>query len=111
MANEEYQEAFGTYLKQCRKRKGYSQNQFAELADLTPAYLSAVERGIANPRLDTLKKMANGLGCTVADLFLFETVESGSKDIKERFINFILSADTKRIEDMYSAFMDAMLRR
>ena len=98
MVKEKFQESFGAYIKQCRKRKGHSQNQFAELADLTPAYLSAVERGIANPRLDTLKKMANGLECTVADLFLFETVESSSRDIKEKFITFIQSAESEHLE-------------
>lgn len=84
---KEYQKAFGAHVKRLRKQKGYSQDKFADVADLSQAYLSSVERGIANPRLDTVKKIAKGLGLTMPDLFLFEIGEPATVDRKARFIS------------------------
>ena len=63
---------FGERIKQLRREQGYSQNEFADAAGITQAYLSRMERGIANPQLDNIKKVAECLGISLADLFAFD---------------------------------------
>lgn len=108
---KEYQKTFGAHVKRLRKQKGYSQDKFAELADLTQAYLSSVERGIANPRLDTLKKIAKGLGLTMPDLFLFEIGETATVDRKERFIGIFENMPPPMVDELYTLLTEAMFKK
>jgi len=49
-------------IKELRKKKGLSQEQMAELLHVTRQTVSAWERGIAQPGLDTLGQVAGALG-------------------------------------------------
>jgi transcriptional regulator with XRE-family HTH domain len=56
-------------LKRLRNQAGLSQQELASRSGLSMAQIMAMEQGKRdNPRLDTLRKLANGLGCTVAQL-------------------------------------------
>lgn len=108
---KEYQKAFGSHVKRLRKQRGYSQDKFAEIADLTQAYLSSVERGIANPRLDTVKKIAKGLGLTMPDLFLFEIGENATEDRRTRFIGIFKSMPPAMIDELHTLLTEAMFKK
>ena len=45
-----------------------SQAVLAERAGLSPAYVSMMERGRANPRLETLAALADALGTSPIDI-------------------------------------------
>lgn len=45
-----------------RKEKNLTQKQLSELTGITQSDLSKIENGNANPSLNTLLKLANGLG-------------------------------------------------
>lgn len=111
MVNAGYQREFGAAVKARRKERGYSQDQFSEISDLSPGYLSAVERGIANPRLDTVKKIANGFGISVADLFSFELIDTEPQVVKNKLLEFIQRADPEKLEAVFSSFMRLMLKK
>lgn len=108
---KDYQRAFGAHVKRLRKQRGYSQDRFAEVAELSQAYLSSVERGIANPRLDTVKKIATGLGLTMSDLFIFELGEQTSADRKARFISMFAKMPAAVIDEIYSLLAEAMFKK
>jgi transcriptional regulator with XRE-family HTH domain len=61
-------QSFGDYLRQARERLGkndrtYSLRQVAARCEITPAYLSRVERGdVGPPGEETLVKLADDLG-------------------------------------------------
>jgi len=42
----------------------------ARATDLSPGYISQVERGLANPSLETLKRLADAVGQSVGGLFV-----------------------------------------
>ncbi|ARK32502.1 cupin domain-containing protein [Halalkalibacter krulwichiae] len=51
----------GKKVETFRKDKGYSSRELARLADITPSMLSQIERGLANPSIQTLKVLAKAL--------------------------------------------------
>ena len=51
----------------CQKRR-LTQEKLGELAELDPTYISGIERGIRNPSLLSLLRIAKALGVSVADL-------------------------------------------
>lgn len=51
----------GKKVEKFRKEKGYSSRELAKIADITPSMLSQIERGLANPSIQTLKVLAKAL--------------------------------------------------
>jgi transcriptional regulator with XRE-family HTH domain len=56
-------------LLELRSRRGWSQDDLAEAAELHRTYVSLIEREHCNVTLATLESLAKGLGVEVADLF------------------------------------------
>lgn len=61
--------AFGARLRELRTDLGWSQEEFAHRANLDRTYVSGVERGVRNPTLDVITRLADTLEVEVADLF------------------------------------------
>lgn len=59
----------GLAIKSIRKQKGLKQNQFAELCEITPSYLSQIENNNKEPNLSVLKIISNNLGTPLPILF------------------------------------------
>ena len=59
----------GKKIQEYRKKKGVTQEQLSEVLDITPHYLSALERGIYNIKLETLVKILNYLDCSADEIF------------------------------------------
>jgi transcriptional regulator with XRE-family HTH domain len=58
----------GRNLRRQREKREFTQEKLGELAELDPTYISGIERGIRNPSLLSLLRIAKGLGVPVADL-------------------------------------------
>lgn len=61
--------AIGKNIKLYREAKGYTQEKFAEKIGLTPNYLSAIERGVKIPSVETLIEIINGLEVSADEIF------------------------------------------
>ncbi len=61
---------FGSYLRQCRQSAGLSLRELAEIGQISPAYLSRVERGIVPPSDVLIKSIADALKIESESLFL-----------------------------------------
>jgi len=57
-------------LKTYRSQNQMTLRQLAERAGCTDAYLSQLERGLANPSIMILKKIATAMGLQIVDFFL-----------------------------------------
>jgi transcriptional regulator with XRE-family HTH domain len=64
----EVSERFAENLIRCRKRLGLSQENAAFRASIHRTEWSLLERGVRCPRIDTLVRLAGGLGVTPNDL-------------------------------------------
>ena len=62
------QKELGERLRQLREDLGISQMKMALLVDLTTGHYSMLESGERCPNLDTLNRIAKGLGITLAEL-------------------------------------------
>lgn len=63
------EQKIGRQIQKMRKEKGYTQQQFAEIVDLSTNYLSDIERGKSFPRADKLVAIINALECSADELF------------------------------------------
>jgi transcriptional regulator with XRE-family HTH domain len=60
--------AFGSNLRKERELRKLTQEKLAEKADLDPSYISGIERGVRNPSILSIIRVANALGMTVSEL-------------------------------------------
>jgi transcriptional regulator with XRE-family HTH domain len=55
-------------LQRLRKQKAWSQEEFADRAGLHRTYVSGVERGVRNPTITVVEKLAVTLGVKLGEL-------------------------------------------
>lgn len=60
---------FAKQLAELRRSKGLSQEELAERSGLHAIAITYIETGKRVPRLDTVFKLAEGLGIDVSELF------------------------------------------
>ena len=59
----------GKRIQEYRKKRGMTQEALSEQIELSPHYLSALERGVYNIKLSTLVKILNCLDCSADEVF------------------------------------------
>lgn len=59
---------FGEAVREERLRKNLSQERLGQLADLDRTYISGIERGLRNPSLVNLEKIARALDTNLSRL-------------------------------------------
>lgn len=62
-------EALGAFLRSQRQMANLSLRQVAEMADISNAYVSQVERGMHDPSMRVLSALAGVFGLTVTEVF------------------------------------------
>jgi len=59
----------GIRIRQFRQSKGLSQEKFALSIDMDRTYLASIENGKRNVSIVNIKKIADGLGISLSELF------------------------------------------
>ena len=81
---------FGIRIRQIRKARGWTQEEFGAIAGLDYKYLGAIERGEKNLTIDNIEKIAKGFAIDACQLFLFSLKDVMSeKEITEEKIQDI----------------------
>ena len=60
--------ALGQNVRQRREARELTQEKLAEKAGLDPTYISGIERGLRNPGIKNVARLAKALGLTTARL-------------------------------------------
>lgn len=95
----------GKRFREIRKKLGYTQEKFAEIAGIEPQSISKIESGKNFPLLSNLEKIAERLNINLSDFFVYEhkldeadlknllnkTFDELSKEDKERAVRMILA--------------------
>jgi len=56
--NKAYRAALGVRVRRARLRGGYTQEELAHLAGISPPYLGGIERGEMNPTVEQLVRLS-----------------------------------------------------
>jgi transcriptional regulator with XRE-family HTH domain len=74
---------FGKKIRRLREDQQMTVRQLAQLVECTPSFISQIERDMANPTINTLKKISMVLGVSLVDFF---EEEIHSNEIEKNFI-------------------------
>jgi len=98
----------GEQVKRAREKSGLTQEQFAELIDKTPQFVSDLERGVSGISLETLKLICEKL-CVSSDSILFPGSKSYDKQVGELTDKFrrMTSAQFYVMEQITNTFICA----
>ena len=64
-----HRQLLGKRIRLYRKLNRFTQEKLAEKAELTPSYVSDVERGRVNISVDAVERIAKAFGINLRDLF------------------------------------------
>lgn len=81
--------AFGLALKQIRKSKNLTQEDFATVSSRT--YLSTLERGLKSPTLEKIDQIAGTLGVHPLTMLVATYVDKDNLDDVERLLQSVLN--------------------
>lgn len=97
----------GEKIKRLRKRNGLTQEQLAELVDISSRNLSNIEQGISFPKPETLENILTSLNTTTQELFANEHIKTEQELIQniDLYISKI-KADRKMLEVIYRVLRD-----
>jgi transcriptional regulator with XRE-family HTH domain len=63
------QQELGAHVRHFREKKGWSQDKLSEISGLHRTYISGIERGVRNPTIEIVHKIAVALNVTAGQLF------------------------------------------
>lgn len=72
MTNKELKEKFGIRLGRLRENRAMTQEDLAGASGLSADFIGMIERGLRQPTVVTLVKLANGLGIPAPQLLDLE---------------------------------------
>lgn len=96
-------EKLGQTIKTIRKRNSLSQQELAELAEISYKYLGEIERGQVNLSVEILIKISNALHIEPAEVLAMESADNTDL-LRAKFLLSELSGqDVKRAIDLLEA--------
>ena len=78
----------GKKIQYYREAKSMTQEQLAEIVDVSQNFISSIERGKKTPSFDTFLDIVDALDVTANDL-LEDTIKNGYKAKASRLSNFL----------------------
>ena len=102
------EQAIGMRIKELRKQKRIPQEKLAEMIGITPNYLSALERGAYNIKLDTMVQIIDCLDITADDLFR-DVIKNGYQNKASRLTDAVASLPEDEQNRIFEV-LDALIR-
>jgi len=92
----------GEKVKRLRKVRGFTQEQFAEMIDITPRNLCRIESGQSFVTSDTLDKILAALNVPADILFTYEHLKD-SKELLADIYSYLdkIKSNHQKLEKMY----------
>ena len=102
------EQEIGRRIKEIRKQKKIPQEKLAEMIGISPNYMSALERGAYNIKLDLLVQIIDCLDITADDLFR-DVIKNGYVNRTSRLADEIESLPPDEQQRIFEV-LDALLR-
>ncbi len=87
----------GTRIRTLRKERGYTQEQLAFEANMHPAQIGHIERGVQSPTIDTLEKIIKALNVSIQEFFNFDNVSLNNENALNLFLNTLSNEELNDI--------------
>lgn len=68
---EDILQKFGKRIKELRKDKNWTQDDFSKISGFHKNYIGMIERGERNPSLKNIEAFAQAFGLSISDLMKF----------------------------------------
>jgi len=88
-------EILGKRIQSFRKKKGLTQLQLAEMANLSLKHLGEIERGRGNPTLESLHSLSMSLEVSLKELFDVETDKLTAEEVESLAVEIIQTSSSK----------------
>ena len=98
-------EAFAKRLKEIRKKRGYTQEQLAELVDVAPRHISFIETAKSFPSTDLIERLCKTLKVSYSELFSFNETYSRNELI-ENLTEIIRKLETDKLTYIYKMTLE-----
>ena len=102
------EQEIGRRIKEIRKRKKIPQEKLAEMIGISPNYMSALERGAYNIKLELLVQIIDCLDITADDLFR-DVIKNGYVNRTSRLSDEIATLPVEEQQRIFEV-LDALLR-
>ena len=102
------EQEIGRRIKEIRKQKKIPQEKLAEMIGISPNYMSALERGAYNIKLELLVQIIDCLDITADDLFR-DVIKNGYMNRASRISDEIESLPIEEQQRIFEV-LDALLR-
>jgi transcriptional regulator with XRE-family HTH domain len=100
--------SIGKRIQQCRESIGISQEKLAERVELSPNFISTIERGVKVPSLENFVKIANALNIS-SDLLLSDVLSKGYTVKASRFAEQIEQLSHEEQQQVFTV-VEAMIK-
>jgi transcriptional regulator with XRE-family HTH domain len=91
----------GTVIRNIRKKKGQTQNEFAVICGITQTYLSQIECNSKEPNLSTLKSISEKLGLPLPVLFFLSITEEDVQANKIEAFKILTSSVRSLVDEFF----------
>lgn len=102
------EQEIGRRIKEIRKQKKIPQEKLAEMIGISPNYMSALERGAYNIKLELLVQIIDCLDITADDLFR-DVIKNGYMNRTSRLSDEIATLSAEEQQRIFEV-LDALLR-
>ncbi len=92
----------GNIIKNIRKQKKLTQNEFASSCGITQTYLSQIESNLKEPNLSTLKNISNSLSIPLPILFFLSMTEEDVKPNKRKAFEIVSPSVKSLVNEFFS---------
>lgn len=91
---ENLQQSLGKRIRQIRKERGLTQEDFARRIGIDYKHLGSIERGNENVTIQTIEKICRAIDITPSEIFVFSSMKRPHR--KKATANFDAFAETLR---------------
>jgi transcriptional regulator with XRE-family HTH domain len=105
MDGQAIKDTLGKNIKMLRARRGLSQSDLAEKADISINFLSNIERGIKFPQPNMLSKIANAFGVEVNELFLENLAADEGKELLNHMSEDLTKTINLAMEEVFKRYL------
>lgn len=109
MENNKIENKIGERIKYFRLSKGLSQEKLALMAELNPAFLGHLERGLKSPTMNTVDKIIKALGVSYGEFFSDKT-DITDTESRQFYIDIINRCTSRLPEDKLKTVADIILK-